>query len=174
MVYLSRPRPGDRFCDPMCGAGTILAERAEAGPYRALVGGDIDPRAIRAARSNLRSVARALSASAWRLDDLRGGCVLHEWDARALSLHSATLDVVVSNLPFGEQIGSHQENPALYARFLDEMIRVLGRGGRAVLLTGERDLMRDLLPRYPSLRRERQVLVGVLGQAARIYVLRRI
>ena len=28
MVRLAVPRPNDRFCDPMCGAGTILAERA--------------------------------------------------------------------------------------------------------------------------------------------------
>jgi tRNA (guanine6-N2)-methyltransferase len=174
MVYLSRPRPGDRFCDPMCGAGTILAERAQAGPYRLLVGGDIDPDAIRAARVNLRSVARALPASGWQTDDLRGGCVLHEWDARALALGSGSLDVVVSNLPFGEQIGSHQENPALYDRFFQQLTRVLVPGGRVVLLTGERELMKSVLQRYPPLRLEHQVLVGVLGQAARIYVLRRI
>ena len=174
MVYLSRPRPGDRFCDPMCGAGTILAERAQAGPYRLLVGGDIDPHALQAARANLRSLARALPLSAWQLDDLRGGTVLHEWDAQALSLCRGSLDVVVSNLPFGEQIGSHQENLALYERFFSQLTRVLEPGGRAVLLTSERELMRSLIECHPSLRRERQVLVGVLGQAARIYVLRRV
>jgi len=174
MVYLSRPRPGDRFCDPMCGAGTILAERAQAGPYRLLVGGDIDADAVRAAQVNLRSVARALPASGWQAGDLRGGCVLHEWDARALALGSGSLDVVVSNLPFGEQSGSHQENPALYDRCFQQLTRVLVPGGRVVLLTGERELMKSVLQRYPSLRLERQVLVGVLGQAARIYVLRRI
>jgi tRNA (guanine6-N2)-methyltransferase len=174
MVYLSRPRPTDRFCDPMCGAGTILAERAQAGPYRLLVGGDIDPEALRAARANLRSLARVLPISAWQLDDLRTGTLFHLWDAQALSLRTGSLDVVVSNLPFGEQIGSHQENPALYDRFFAQLARVLERGGRAVLLTSERDLMRGLLERHPSLRRERQVLVGVLGQAARIYVLRRV
>ena len=174
MVYLSRPRPDDRFCDPMCGAGTLLAERVQAGPYRLLVGGDIAPEALRAARANLRSLARALPVSAWQLDDLRGGTVLHEWDAQGLSLRTGSLNVVVSNLPFGEQIGSHQENPVLYDRFFSQLTRVLERGGRAVLLTSERDLMRTLIERCPSFRRERQVLVGVLGQAARIYVLRRI
>jgi 23S rRNA G2445 N2-methylase RlmL len=84
------------------------------------------------------------------------------------------LNVVVSNLPFGEQIGSHQENLELYERFFFQLTRVLERGGRAVLLTGERELMRNLIESSQLLRRERQVLVGVLGQAARIYVLRRI
>jgi tRNA (guanine6-N2)-methyltransferase len=173
MVYLSQPRSGDRFCDPMCGAGTILAERLQAGPYQAVVGGDIDPVAVRATRSNLRSITRVLAVSAWQLDDLRHGCIVHEWDAQALALASGSLDAVVSNLPFGEQIGSHQDNLALYDRFFGQLVRVLGRGGRAVLLTSERELMRDLIERYPSLRLERQVLIGILGQAARIYVLRR-
>ena len=185
MVYLSRPRPGDRFCDPMCGAGTILAERAQAGPYRLLIGGDIDPEALKATRANLRSLARVPSPSSWQLEHLRSGAILHEWDAQVLPLHAGSLDVVVSNLPFGEQIGSHQENLALYERFFGQLARVLEIGGRAVLLTSERDLMRDLIERrlmphedvglhQAAFRRERQVLVGVLGQAARIYVLRRV
>ena len=76
-------------------------------------------------------------------------------------------------LPFGEQVGSHQENRELYERFFGQLARVLGQGGRAVLLTSERDLMHDLIRRHPPLRLERQILVGVLGQTARIYVLRR-
>jgi 23S rRNA G2445 N2-methylase RlmL len=178
MVYLSRPRASDRFCDPMCGAGTILAERAQAAPYQILVGGDLDAEALLAARSNLSFLADVLPpvlpASAWGADDLRSGVLLHEWDAERLSLRTGSLDVVVSNLPFGEQIGSHGENVTLYDRLLGDLARVLALGGRAVLLTSERELMRTLLRRYPSLHRERQVLVGVLGQAARIYLLRRI
>jgi hypothetical protein len=34
--------------------------------------------------------------------------------------------------------------------------------------------MHDLIQRHPALRLERQILVGVLGQAARVYVLRRV
>jgi tRNA (guanine6-N2)-methyltransferase len=84
-----------------------------------------------------------------------------------------SLDVIVSNLPFGEQIGSRQENPALYRRFLLEVSRTLRPGGRAVLLSSEKDLMRQLVHDDPALHMERQVLVGVLGRAARIYCLRR-
>jgi tRNA (guanine6-N2)-methyltransferase len=59
MVFLSHPRPGDRFCDPMCGAGTILAERALAGAYRQLLGGDIDPLAVQASMANLAPWCRS-------------------------------------------------------------------------------------------------------------------
>ena len=94
MVMLSRPRPADRFCDPMCGAGTILAERALAGPCQALLGGDVDPEALQAAMSNLpdgaggdrsRSHKRPRAAGS---DDPAGAEALLLWDARALPLRS--------------------------------------------------------------------------------------
>ncbi|MBN1583897.1 MAG: methyltransferase domain-containing protein [Anaerolineae bacterium] len=157
MVRLANPRPNDRFCDPMCGAGTILAERARAGPYQTLIGGDIDAKAVQAARVNL----------------LHQDCIVHLWDVRRLPLRSNTLDAVVCNLPFGEQIGSHADNVALYDRFFKQLCRVLGPGGRAVLLTSEKELMRQLLRSYAQLVRKQEILVGVLGQAARIYVLQK-
>jgi 23S rRNA G2445 N2-methylase RlmL len=163
MVFLSRPRPGDRFCDPMCGAGTILAERALAGEYRRLLGGDLDPIAVQASTANLAPWCRGADRD----------CTLYLWDARALALRSGSVDVVVSNLPFGEQIGSHEANPDLYRRVLRQVGRVLRSGGRAVLLSSEKELMRDLVHDDPALHMERQVLVGVLGRAARIYCLRK-
>jgi 23S rRNA G2445 N2-methylase RlmL len=166
MVFLSRPRPGDRFCDPMCGAGTILAERALAGPYRQLLGGDVDPLAVQASTANLAPWCRSSPTQG-------ADCVLHLWDAGALPVRSGSLDVIVSNLPFGEQVGSHEENPALYRRVLQAASRALRPGGCAVLLSSEKDLMRQLVHDEASLHMERQVLVGVLGRAARIYRLRR-
>jgi 23S rRNA G2445 N2-methylase RlmL len=162
MVALSQPRPGDRFCDPMCGAGTILAERALVGPSKQLTGGDLDPDALHAAQVNLG-----------RLRETRGAHVLQLWDACALPLRAGSLDVVACNLPFGKQIGSPAENVALYERFFQELVRTLRPGGRAVLLTSEKELMRRLIQAHGQMRREHEVLVGVLGQAARIYVLRR-
>jgi tRNA (guanine6-N2)-methyltransferase len=162
MVALSRPRHDDRFCDPMCGTGTILAERALYGPSQRLLGGDIDPDALDAAGVNLAQVG-----------ETRGQRILHLWDAGALPLRTASLDAVVTNLPFGKQIGSQPANVALYERFLQELARTLRPGGRAVLLTSEKELMHDLMRRHTHLHREREVLVGVLGQAARIYVLRK-
>jgi 23S rRNA G2445 N2-methylase RlmL len=160
MVALTQPRPSDRVCDPMCGTGTLLAERKLVGPCRALLGGDIAPDALVAAAANLSRTG------------IEGGeYTLQLWDARQLPLRACWLDVIVCNLPFGEQIGSHEDNPALYDLFFRQVNRVLRPGGRAVLLTSEKELVRELLPRYPHLRREREVLVGVLGQAARIYVL---
>jgi tRNA (guanine6-N2)-methyltransferase len=174
MVWASGPRPGDHFCDPMCGMGTILAERALYAPYRALLGGDIDVDSLQAAIRNLSQagVEARLSAEALPRED--SPCILHLWDARSLPLHSGTIDALVCNLPFGEKVGSHADNPALYDRFFQQTARVLRLGGRAVLLTSEKELVQQYLERYTQLQREQQILVGVLGKAARIYVLRKV
>ena len=162
MIYLSNPQPNDRFCDPMCGTGTILAERALSGRSQRLLGGDINPDALRAAQANLSGVR-----------NLGAPCVLQLWDAKWLPIRSGSLDAIVCNLPFGKKVGSHADNPDLYSLFFQQLGRVLCSSGRAVLLTSEKELMRQLLHTHTQLHLEQQVLVGVLGQAARIYVLRK-
>ncbi len=91
MVFLSQPRPEDRFCDPMCGAGTILIERAMAERSAGLWGGDMDAAAIATAKANVGPRHQPLS--------------LHRWDAGRLPLADASLDRLVTNLPFVKQIG---------------------------------------------------------------------
>ena len=90
-----------------------------------------------------------------------------------LPLPARSVDKIATNLPFGKQIGSPETNPVLYARFFEELVRVLSPGGRAVLLTSEKDLMRELIHRHRELALDQQILVGLLGQSARIYVLHR-
>src|SRR5262249_40934108 len=82
MVSLAGLTPKHTVMDPMCGAGTILAETLEWGRHAgirpsALLGGDVDRTAIRAAGPNLRSLGRA-----W----------LSRWDARRLPLPDLSVD----------------------------------------------------------------------------------
>src|SRR5438105_9220181 len=63
MVRLAGAAPGDTVLDPLCGVGTILAEQlALARQRRAgavhVLGGDIDPAAVRAAAANQRAAGR--------------------------------------------------------------------------------------------------------------------
>jgi 23S rRNA G2445 N2-methylase RlmL len=58
----------DVVWDPFVGAGGELVERGLAGPYRSLLGGDVDGRAVDAARENLR--AAGVSASIEQADGL--------------------------------------------------------------------------------------------------------
>jgi tRNA (guanine6-N2)-methyltransferase len=157
MVFLSAPQADDVFLDGMCGAGTILVERANSAPARLILGGDLDAEALKAAQAN-----------ADRFPAIR----LFRWDAARLPLAAGAAHKAVTNLPFGKQIGSPQGNEALYRAYLAELGRVLTPQGRAVLLSSERELMERAL-KESAFRARRRVGVIVLGQRAEIFVLER-
>jgi len=157
MVLLSEPARADVFVDPMCGAGTIPVERSLAGPYRRIIGGDVEESVVRSARGNVDASRRSVD--------------LAVWDVSAVPLQDRTVDKVVCNLPFGKQIGSRSANRALYSGFLREMVRILKPGGRAVLLTSERELMNELIGPYPSVNLMRRLKIDLLGIRAYIYVI---
>jgi tRNA G10 N-methylase Trm11 len=140
--------------DPMCGAGTILAEaidvartRGKGGRVRVL-GGDIDPNAVFVASQNLEKL---------------GPVDLARWDATALPLETASVDRIICNPPFGKQLSSPDRIGPLYEAAAAEWDRVLKPGGRAVLLAMEQDVLRRiLLSRGWSAARE--LKVRLLGQ----------
>ena len=158
MVMLSQPRADDRFLDPMCGAGTIMIERALWGPCRQLLGGDIRPKAITAAQAN---IDRALP----------GGPTVTEWDATNLShLPAGSIDKVACNLPFGKQIGSRRQNETLYRQFAPEMARLLRLGGQMVLLSSQYTLLTETLKAQHVFDIQQIVPLKLLGTKADIFV----
>jgi 23S rRNA G2445 N2-methylase RlmL len=126
-VRYARPQDGDTFCDPFCGTGTIGIERALCGVrYSALLVGDRDPRAVDAAATNFgpRHQPRLLA----------------RWDARRLPLADESVDIVVTNPPFGGKIATADPG-ALYAAALAEIVRVLRPDGRLVIIAEDRELL---------------------------------
>jgi len=97
--------------------------------------------------------------------------MLWRWDARSLPFRRASVDRIVSTLPFGRRVGSHISNRHLYPRFLNEVYRVLRPGGKAVLLTLERRMMFRLLGRHPNLHLTREVRVNIGGMLPTLYVI---
>src|SRR5207302_1280809 len=94
MVQLGEARKNHVVLDPMCGAGTILAEQLDAarridGRIH-IWGGDQDAVALRAAGTNLRRL---------------GHVMLARWDATRLPVANASVDRILSNPPFGKQLG---------------------------------------------------------------------
>lgn len=160
LVWLTRPKDNDVFLDPMCGAATTLIERAHAGRYEQLLGGDIRAQAVSVARSNIGSRYKPIE--------------IQEWDARSLPLEDAAVGPVVVNLPFGKQIGSTSENRTLYPAVLKELNRVMRIGGRLVALTADTRAFEDALRRSSGFRQQAAYNVQVLGQRARVYVLMRL
>jgi 23S rRNA G2445 N2-methylase RlmL len=161
LVRLAGAHAGQVFLDPMCGAGTILAEqlvRAEQARHRLVVlGGDVDGQALRMAEANLRRL---------------GAVHLARWDARRLPLSPASVDHVVSNPPFGKQLSSPEAIRPLYAEMVREQDRVLRPGGQAVLLVSDAAALRDAVRAVPW-KAKRQLRVRVLGQPAQISVWRK-
>ncbi len=152
MVRLSRPHPEDIFLDAMCGAGTILLERAFIKRYRYLIGGDVSTEALDATVTNFGRQHQPRQ--------------FFHWDAQNLPLGSNTVDKIVCNLPFGETIGDVSELTRLYRQCLTEYERVLRPRGRMVLLTSQNTLLEDTLKQRRSLRVTQKLTVDVRGMRA--------
>jgi tRNA G10 N-methylase Trm11 len=154
LVTLAEPQAGDVVLDPMCGAGTILRERAEAARAALIVGGDIAGDAVEASRVNAGKQA-----------------ALARWDATRLPLRGACVDSVVMNPPYGRQHEAVAGLDRLYARAMREVARVLRPGGRAVVLTGEPAALGRALPQAMRIVSKRRMLLR--GLAVTAFVLER-
>ena len=129
-------RTGLRIYDPCCGSGTLLVEAAKSLDCAALCGTDVSPAAVRAARTNL--AAAGLPAQ------------LLQRDCRRFA-PSAPFDLVLSNLPFGNRVGSHAGNEALYRGLAVRLPALLAPGALAVLYTMEGRLLERCLGAQPGL-----------------------
>ena len=158
MVRLSHPHPTDVFLDAMCGAGTILLERALMGRYDYLIGGDVSMDALDATVANFGRKHRPRQ--------------FFQWDARKLPLQRDSVDKIVCNLPFGETIGNLPQLTNLYRHTLKEYARVLKPRGRMVLLTSQRTTLDDELERLNFLDVRQRLTVDVRGKKAWIYLIR--
>jgi tRNA (guanine6-N2)-methyltransferase len=160
LAWLTQPADDDVFLDPMCGAGTILIERANMGRYKLLLGGDRREEALAVARANVGPRYKPIE--------------LRQWDARDLPIDAGAISAVAANLPFGKQIGTPEENRALYPTFLREVARVLRPGGRLVALTADGRGLAESLRRTRLLVRRQVYPVQVLGQSAGVYVIEKV
>jgi tRNA (guanine6-N2)-methyltransferase len=153
LVLLSDPRPDDVVIDPMCGAGTLLRERADAGRAELALGGDVDAGALAAARVNAGRKP-----------------TLAQWDATRLPLHDRCVDVVITNPPYGRQHEALLGIERLYARAMREAARVLRPDGRCVVLTGEPDVLLRALPPPLRVTSRRRILLRGLSVTAFVMV----
>lgn len=161
MVRLAGVAPGMTVLDPMCGAGTIVAEAVELAEQRRYVnttvlGGDNDPNAVFVSKENLLNAGRP-------------GVEVRRWDATELPLRKSSVDRIVSNPPFGKQLSTPDQIGPLYEAMAREYDRVLRPGGRAVFVVSEQDVLGDALKRVgwsPA----RLLKVRVLGQPAVVSV----
>ena len=156
LVQLSDPQPEDVFLDPMCGAGTILIERAHSGRYRYLLGGDVSPEALEAAQRNMGRKHRPRQ--------------LFDWNTQSLPLGRNSVDKIVCGLPFGKKTDSESDIAELYWEFITECERALKPTGRMVLLTTQRFVLDNLIKAQPAFIVERRFRIDLGAQNPWVYV----
>ena len=156
LVQLSDPQPDDIFLDAMCGAGTILIERAYSGRYRYLLGGDIATEALHAAQTNIGRKHRPRQ--------------LFHWDAQLLPLADWSIDKIVCSPPFAGQRDDKFVDRILYRQFLIECERVLKPTGRMVLLTTHGSGFENLLKQRRSFQIVQKLKINLRGQNPWVYL----
>jgi len=162
MIEMTLPKSRDRFLNLMCGSGTLLIERLARCPASLSVGCDIDASVLECARQNI-------GASGYE-----GDIQLLQADATRLPFPSCSFDVLCADLPWGQLVGSHEQNVSLYPSVLTEAARVAVPGTRAVMLTHEVTLFESLLSTYAALWTLKNVIrVFQGGLHPRIYCLLR-
>ncbi|XP_038068289.1 THUMP domain-containing protein 3-like isoform X2 [Patiria miniata] len=170
MLRLGEPQPGDVICDPMCGGGSIPIEAVQNWPCFVL-GGDNHDIACQHAGGNVTAVNEKRRSNG--RPDVSIDVV--QWDVTSLPLRSDSIDLLVSDMPFGKRMGSRLNNWELYRRGLVEMGRVCRQGtGKAVLLTQDKKCMAKILQKVSSVwKRQLQLTINIGGLFACVYVLKR-
>ena len=155
MARLAGIDPEMTVLDPMCGAGTILAESIALCEQRRIrdvkyLGGDVDAQAKYCTEQNIGRNAQVH---------------IDQWDSAELPIESHTIDRIICNPPFGKQLENPEKIPGLYQACAVEWDRVLNNGGRAVLLVSEQEILNDVIRPF-GWRATKKMRVRVLGQAA--------
>jgi 23S rRNA G2445 N2-methylase RlmL len=143
-----------------CGSGTLLIERGMLAPAQRLIGCDISAEALDCAARNV---------AAWRA----GGAELYDWDATRLPLEDSSVGALLADLPFGNRVGTHEGNHALYPAMLREAARVAKAGARFVVISAEVKLLQATMQAQDAWQVKHTLRVNLAGLQPMIAVLER-
>lgn len=138
--------PHGAYLNLMCGSGTLLVERALAGPHGLLVGLDSEQDALTCSATNL--AAAGVSAG---VDLLRGDATDQSLAARLLE-HSggAGFSVIVADVPWGDAVGTHAANRNLHEAVARLAAGLLLAGGRCGIVSHELRLLKQVFELDPA------------------------
>jgi SAM-dependent methyltransferase len=130
LAEMTEPRADDVFLDPFCGYGGIALERALAAPYRFAFATDLDGTKIEAVKEALRerSFERRRRTFFPKVRDALDGA----------AFEAGFVGAIATDPPWGAYGGGPgaDEADGLLRGFMGEAARLLGPGGRLVLLVG--------------------------------------
>jgi 23S rRNA G2445 N2-methylase RlmL len=119
LARIAGPRENDVVWDPFCGSGLELIERARLGGCKALVGTDVDTRAIETARQNVASAGVTARIA--------------KGDAREYRVPGVSL--IITNPPMGRRVSNKAELGPLLDDALASWAAQLVPGGRIVWIS---------------------------------------
>ena len=126
MYLLPHRRKKAAILDPFCGSGTMLIERDFFEKTSKLNGVDISQKAVQLSEANAQAIGLDLKCFHRSIV----GFVPKE-----------PFDEVISNMPFGNRVGTHDSNLPLYREFFKQLPHYLKPGGIALLITNEKALL---------------------------------
>lgn len=161
MITLTKPQKDDVFVNLMCGSATLMIERSHYDSTSQIIGIDNDIDALNCATENINAARR------------RHEIRLVHADVNQVPLQNNIASVICADLPFGQLVGSHEENIQLYPAVLNEAARIGKHDACFVLLTHEVRLMETLLHENPHWETERVIKVSLRGLYPRIFLLQK-
>lgn len=164
LIQVADIQPGDIVCDPLCGSGVIPIETAHNWPNAFVLAADSNAVAIEKTLANCTA------------NNLTKSSIL-QWDATQMPFKNGSVDVFVTDLPFGKRLGSKHHNQTLYPALMAQIVRCARPStGRIVLLTQDKSnanrCLSDAKVRKYC-RHERSFFVKVGNLDSSIYLLKR-
>ena len=135
MVRMADIKPFEVVYDPMCGVGSIPIEVAtdfSIRPMPLVLGSDIFTPCMNSFVGNLASFNKSNSA----LTNISPFLA----DATEIPIKTNSIDVIITDMPFGKRIGSKKSNREIFIPFFHHLARIVRhKGGRAVIMTTDRN-----------------------------------
>ncbi|MET1101687.1 MAG: THUMP domain-containing protein [Pyrodictiaceae archaeon] len=149
MLMISGVHDGELVVDPMCGGGTIAIEAAYLLEHSPIHCNDVNKSYLKGAMMN--AIAARVSSR------IRFGLI----DAKELHKHYNSIDIIVTNPPYGIRMGSPGRIKELYEKFVAAAARVLNKS--LVIISAEHRFLKNLLTENGlSIVHERDVAHGGL------------
>jgi tRNA G10 N-methylase Trm11 len=158
MVHLLELSSKDTFVDPLCGAGTIVAEATLSFCPRLIIAADLDKAALAASRNNLSTFKNHLS--------------LMQGNALSTPFCDSSIHKIASNLPYGKDIPL-ADPVAFIGQVLMEFSRIIAPKGRACLLTKHGELIELWLRQNRPFVKKKHLRLNLFGFDASLILLER-
>ena len=161
IIRLLNPKVNEQCANLCCGSGTFLIEHADYQSEACLLGIDISNESLNYSRKNI-----AASQFSRQIKLVRA-------DVTSLPLPDHSFNILYADLPFGQLIGSHEENQLLYPAILEEAYRITRNEAKFAIITHEVRLLENLLATSQKWFLENKRMITLSGLHPRIFILRR-